>query len=56
MFVNQEIDRLTAMKEKHASNVLQHLASDDKHIKTQHNYCHVTSAHFVSDKVNVNRG
>jgi len=41
MCVNQEMDRLANMKKKHASNVLQPVASDDKYIKTQHKYCHV---------------
>jgi len=56
MCVNQEMDRLTTMKNNHASNFLQPVASDDKHIKTQHNYCHVTSAHFVSDTVQLHSG
>jgi hypothetical protein len=50
------MDRLTAMKNKHASNVLQPVDSDDKHIKTQHDYCHVTSAHLVSDTVQLQSG
>jgi len=35
------MDRLTTMKKKHTSNILQTVASGDKHIKTQHKYCHV---------------
>jgi len=44
------------MKKKHASNVLQPVASDDNHIKAEHNDSHVTSAHFVSGTVQLRRG
>lgn len=56
MCVYQELDRLTTMKKKHASNVLQPDASADNHIKTQHNYSHVTSAHFVSGIFQLHKG
>jgi len=56
MCVNKDMDRLTTMKKKHASNVLEPVASNDKHFKKQHNYCQVTSAHFVSDAIQLHRG
>jgi len=56
MCVNQEMDRLTTMKKKHTSHVLQPVASDDKHINTHQYYCHVTFANFVSDTFQLHRG